>query len=78
MLKEQGQKFYCYQSTVDELEYRDKKIRSELDRNNLEYHKNLLDLRSKIGLGGANTDRMQANYELMLRDKDTVISDLQE
>jgi len=78
MLKEQGQKFYCYQSTVDELEDRDKKSWAELDRNNVEYHKNLLDLRCKIGLGGANTDRMQANYELMLRDKDTVISDLQE
>lgn len=63
---------------MDELEFRDKKMRSELDRNNLEYHKSLLDLRSKVGLGGANSDRMQANYELMLRDKDTVISDLQE
>lgn len=77
MLKDHGANTYKYQREIDELEYRDKKLRSELDKNNLDYHKNLLDLRQKLSLDGAQADRMQANYELMLKEKNDIINDLQ-
>lgn len=76
MLKDQGTNVYKFQSEIDNLEYKDKKLRSELDKNNLDYHKNLLNLRQKLSLDTSKTDRMQANYELMLKDKNDIINDL--
>jgi chromosome segregation ATPase len=76
MLKDHGANVYKYQSEIDNLEYRDKKLRSELDKTNLDYHKNLLGLRQKLSLDSSKTDRITANYELMLKDKNDIINDL--
>ena len=78
MLKQNGTYVHKYQREVDELDYREKKVRTELDKNNLDYHKSLLDLRQKLGLNSAKSENMQANYELMLKDKNDIIQDLHE
>jgi len=77
LLNNHGTTTYKYQREIDELNYKDKNLRNEFDKTNLDYHKNLIDLRQKLSLDGAKNDKLQANYELMLKDRNDMINDLQ-
>lgn len=63
---------------MQNLQVKDKKLKSEYDFQTLEFWRKLRALREELSLLTAKNERDSANYELMLQDKQRMVDELQD